>query len=164
MATELEVFAVREVTVKYKTLKRYPQAVKIANSRDLYQLFRNRMNEERVEVFQVVMLNSKNEFMAIDTIARGSLSASVVHPREVMTNPVRLQAAALILMHNHPSGDPTPSSEDHGCTQRLVAAGKILGIRILDHIIFGHCDYYSFANSGTLQPEASADAKEQAND
>jgi DNA repair protein RadC len=67
-----------------------------------------------------------------------------------MTVPVRLQASVIILLHNHPSGDPTPSREDRACTRRLAEAGYILGIRVLDHIIFGHNNYFSFADTGNM--------------
>ena len=73
-----------------------------------------------------------------------------MHPREVFAPAVRDSTAALIFMHNHPSGDPAPSREDKDCTQRLSHAGQILGIRVLDHIVLGHNDYYSFADAGLL--------------
>lgn len=80
----------------------------------------------------------------------GSLSTSVVHPREVFAPAVRDSSAAILFLHNHPSGDPAPSREDRDCTARLCQAGKILGIRCLDHIVLGHDDYYSFADAGLL--------------
>lgn len=148
--SKLQCFAVREVTIKYKTVKKYPTGKAFRNSRDIYQTFRSRLNSERVESFQSILLNSKNEIIAIDTVSRGSLSSSIVHPREVYTNAVRLQAAAIIFMHNHPSGDCAPSREDRDCTERLIKAGTLLGIRVLDHIVFGFDDYYSFADAGQL--------------
>jgi len=95
-------------------------------------------------------LNSKNQLIREVLVSIGSLSASVVHPREVFAPAVRDSTAAIIFMHNHPSGDPAPSREDRDCTQRLVHAGQILGIRVLDHIVLGHDDYYSFADAGLL--------------
>lgn len=150
MSLNIECFSVREVTVKYKTIERYSEGRRFSNSRDIFEAFRNRMNAERVEVFSAILLDSKNRQMTLDTISRGSLSTSVVHPREVYTNAVRLQAAAIIFMHNHPSGDPAPSREDRECTERLVKAGTLLGIRVLDHIVFGFDDWYSFADAGYL--------------
>jgi len=96
-------------------------------------------------------LNSKNQLIREVLVSVGSLSTSVVHPREVFSPAVRDSTAALIFLHNHPSGDPAPSREDLDCTQRLCRAGKILGIRVLDHIILGHDDYFSFADAGQLQ-------------
>ena len=75
------------------------------------------------------------------------------HPREVFAPAVRDSTAAIISIHNHPSGDPAPSREDRECTQRLIRAGQILGIRVLDHIILGHDDYFSFADAGLLNAE-----------
>jgi proteasome lid subunit RPN8/RPN11 len=153
MVPEIEIYNVREVEVLYRVQNNFPQPQKIGSSKDIYRLFRDRMNSERVEVFKTIILDHKNQLMAIETISRGSLCSSVVHPREVMTVPVRLQASSLILMHNHPSGDPAPSRDDRLCTQRLVKAGEILGIRILDHIVFGHKDYFSFADAGCMQED-----------
>jgi len=78
------------------------------------------------------------------------MGTSVVHPREVWKSALLDSAAAVVFIHNHPSGDPAPSREDRECTNRLVEASKILGIRVLDHIIFGQTDYYSFADAGLL--------------
>jgi DNA repair protein RadC len=81
----------------------------------------------------------------------GSLSTSVVHPREVFAPAVKDSSAAILFLHNHPSGDPAPSREDRECTSRLCQAGKILGIRVLDHIVLGFDDYFSFADAGLFQ-------------
>ena len=143
---------IREVEVKYKTAVTLPEAVRISNSSEVFRLFRERLAAERVETFLCILLDSKNKIICIDEVSRGSLSTSVVHPRECYTNAVRLQAAAIMFMHNHPSGDPLPSREDYDCTHRLVRAGNLLGIRVLDHIVFGETDYFSFADSGVLAP------------
>jgi len=123
---------------------------RFSNSRELYLRYRARFFSANKEHFLSLHLNSKNQLMREVLISIGSLSASVVHPREVFTPAVRDSTAALIFIHNHPSGDPSPSVEDKDCTQRLIHAGKILGIRVLDHIVFGHDDYYSFADAGFL--------------
>jgi DNA repair protein RadC len=141
---------VREVEVKYKILTKLPESIQIHNSAEIYTLFKDIFIAERVEVFRSILLNSKNKIMCLDTVSRGSLNTSLVHPREVFSNPVRLQTAGIIFVHNHPSGDPVPSKEDRECTQRLYKSGKILGIKVLDHIIFGESNYYSFADSGIL--------------
>ena len=86
----------------------------------------------------------------LSSLTFGSLNTSIVHPREVFSPAIRDSTAALIFLHNHPSGDPAPSQEDRDCTQRLCRAGKILGIRVLDHIVLGHEDYFSFADVGML--------------
>ena len=83
-------------------------------------------------------------------MARGTLTACLVHPREVFSTAVKLRCAGIIGIHNHPSGDPTPSKEDIEITTRLQEAGKILGIRLLDHIVIGEGNHYSFADEGIV--------------
>lgn len=123
---------------------------RFSNSRELYQRYRARFFAAQKEHFFSLHLNSKNQLIREVLVSIGSLSTSVVHPREVFAPAVRDSTAALIFMHNHPSGDPAPSREDRECTQRLVQAGQILGIRVLDHIVLGYEDYYSFADAGLL--------------
>jgi DNA repair protein RadC len=124
---------------------------RFSNSRDLFLRYRAQFYVANREFFLSLHLNSKNQLIREVMVSVGSLSTSVVHPREVFSAAVRDSTAALIFLHNHPSGDPAPSREDRDCTQRLVRAGKILGIRVLDHVILGHDDYYSFADAGQLQ-------------
>ncbi len=124
---------------------------RFSNSRDLFSRYRARFFAANREYFLSLQLNSKNQLIREVLISIGSLSTSVVHPREVFAPAVRDSTAALIFLHNHPSGDPAPSREDRECTQRLCRAGKILGIRILDHVVLGHDDYFSFADAGMLQ-------------
>ncbi len=126
---------------------------RFSNSRDLYQRYRAQFFSATKEYFLSLHLNSKNQLIREALISIGSLSTSVVHPREVFAPAVRDSSAALIFLHNHPSGDPAPSREDRECTQRLVRAGKILGIRVLDHVVLGHEDYFSFADAGLLQDQ-----------
>jgi DNA repair protein RadC len=103
------------------------------------------------EHFVVIMLNQKNKVIGMNTVSVGSLTASVVHPREVWKPAILSNAAAIILAHNHPSGDCQPSKEDRALTARLVEAGKLLGISILDHIVIGgEGKYFSFADEGLL--------------
>jgi DNA repair protein RadC len=101
----------------------------------------------------VLLLNQKNRVVGVNTVSIGSLTASVVHPREVFKPAILSNAAAIILAHNHPSGQPQPSQEDRVLTVRLVAAGKLLGISVLDHVIIGDgtSAYFSFADEGLLQ-------------
>lgn len=124
---------------------------RFSNSRDLFLRYRAQFFAATREHFMSLHLNSKNQLIREVLVSIGSLSTSVVHPREVFAPAVRDSAAAMIFLHNHPSGDPSPSREDRECTQRLCRAGKILGLRILDHIILGHEDYFSFADAGQLQ-------------
>jgi DNA repair protein RadC len=88
--------------------------------------------------------------MSVDSVSVGELASTVVHPREVFGNAIRKSAAAVILVHNHPSGDPTPSNEDVRTTERLVRGGELLGIDVLDHIIIGDGDYVSMKGLGYI--------------
>ncbi len=123
---------------------------RFCNSRELYNRYRARFFAANKEHFFSLHLNSKNQLIREVLVSIGSLSTSVVHPREVFAPAVRDSTAALIFVHNHPSGDPAPSREDRDCTQRLIHAGQILGIRVLDHIVVGYDDYYSFADAGLV--------------
>jgi len=102
-----------------------------------------------------VLLDTKNKPLGFHVVSTGTLNASLIHPRELFKAAVLASAAALIVLHNHPSGDPLPSAEDYAITERLVAAGRLLGISILDHIVVGDEDYFSFADAGRLD-EAQA--------
>jgi DNA repair protein RadC len=123
---------------------------RFSNSRELFHRYRARFFSASRECFISLHLNSKNQLIRECLVSIGSLSTSIVHPREVFAPAVRDSTAALIFIHNHPSGDPAPSREDRECTHRLINAGKILGIRVLDHIILGHDEYFSFADAGGL--------------
>ena len=98
----------------------------------------------------MILLNTKNQLIQEVEISKGSLNQTIVHPREVFNKAIKNSAASIILIHNHPSGDPTPSQEDFILTQNLVKSGKLLGIPVLDHIVVGNGDYYSFADRQTL--------------
>jgi DNA repair protein RadC len=111
------------------------------NSRDLFESFREEFSALDREYFVAITLDSKNRTIGYHTVSIGSLSTSVVHPREVLKPALLQSAAAVIFLHNHPSGDPAPSHEDRECTNRLTAAAKILGVRVLDHVILGESDY-----------------------
>jgi DNA repair protein RadC len=105
---------------------------------------------ETKEHFVVMFLNTKNHVIGHKIISTGSLSASVVHPREVFEAACKAHAAAIIVSHNHPSGDPTPSREDKAVTERLVKAGNVMDIPVLDHVIIGNARYCSFKDKGLL--------------
>src|SRR5262249_11907708 len=107
--------------------------------------------EEDREHFVVLLLNSKNRLIGINTVSIGSLTSSLAHPREVFKPAILANAAAIIVAHNHPSGEPTPSQEDVEITKRLHAAAELLGIRLLDHIVLGdNGRWYSFQDDGVL--------------
>jgi DNA repair protein RadC len=102
------------------------------------------------EHFVVLFLNTKNHVVAQETLSMGSLNASIVHPREVFRAAIKRSSASIICVHNHPSGDPTPSPEDIAMTSRLVEAGQIIGIEVLDHIILGDQNFVSLKEKGYI--------------
>lgn len=108
------------------------------------------LNTAAVEKFGIICLNVKNHIVGIHIISVGLLSSSLVHPREVFKSAMLNNAASIVLFHNHPSGDPEPSREDLDTTKRLVEAGELMGIKILDHVIVGENRYISFKEQGLL--------------
>jgi DNA repair protein RadC len=102
------------------------------------------------EKFIVLLLDAKHRVIGVNTVSIGSLTASIVHPREVFKPAIAGNSAAVILAHNHPSGDPAPSLEDVELTKRLREAGELLGIRLLDHVILGDGTHYSFVDADAL--------------
>jgi len=122
----------------------------ITRSEAVWRHFHPRLAGLKQERFYVLMLDGKGRLMREVRISEGTLTASLVHPREVFRCAIREAAAALILVHNHPSGDPEPSPEDTTLTGRLRAAGELLGIRILDHVVVGHRSWTSFAERGMV--------------
>ena len=108
------------------------------------------LHHETKEHFIALHLNSKNRLLCLEIVSTGSLNASIVHPREVYKSALLSSAAAIVFVHNHPSGDPAPSREDIELTSRLREASELLGIRLLDHVIIGTDRHYSFADQGLL--------------
>ncbi len=123
----------------------------INDSRALFDYLHHQIGDKRREFFKVIFLNAKNQVIAADTISEGTLTASSVYPREVIQAALSHNAAALIFAHNHPSGDPQPSSEDIAVTRQLVFAGKVMGMVIHEHIIIGDKHYFSFADQGYIE-------------
>ena len=116
---------------------------KIQGPEDISNLLMEEMRYLNKEIFNIILLNTKNNVIAIENISIGSLNASIVHPREVFNIAIKRSSSAIILAHNHPSGDPKPSTEDINITKRLIEAGTIIGINVLDHIIIGDGIYFS---------------------
>jgi DNA repair protein RadC len=108
------------------------------------------LRDLKKEQFRLILLDMKNRIIKEELISQGSLNSSVVHPREVINPAIRNSAASVIFIHNHPSGDPEPSLDDIQITQRLCKSFKIVGINVLDHIIIGYRDYFSFKQKQML--------------
>ncbi len=124
---------------------------KVESSKAVYEFLLPQMRDLKREVFKVLLLNSQNEILEVVTASEGSLTESSVYPREIIHMANRHHAAALIFAHNHPSGNPKPSLTDKAITQELVFVGKILHIKVLDHLIIGENRYFSFADAGLIQ-------------
>ena len=122
----------------------------VRSPRDVVELFAARLEDLPVEEFHVAVLDSQHRLERDIMVTRGILNSSLVHPREVFREAIAERAAAIILVHNHPSGDPTPSADDRVVTEQLVAAGRLLDIPVHDHIIVGRGRYTSFAEAGLL--------------
>lgn len=129
----------------------YAWGRKIGSPEDAAMLFKAYLGEQDREHFVMAMLDTKHTVRALHTVSIGSLDASIAHPREVYKPAVLANSASIIVCHNHPSGDPDPSQEDLSVTERLVAAGKVLGIAMLDHVILGERRYVSLRERGLIQ-------------
>ncbi|HXD22050.1 MAG TPA: DNA repair protein RadC [Gemmatimonadaceae bacterium] len=122
----------------------------LRNPRDVWAAYAPRLEDLPVEEFHVAVLDAQHRLDRDITITRGILNSSLVHPREVFREAIAERAAAIILVHNHPSGDPTPSADDRAITAQLVAAGRLLDIPVADHVVIGPGRYLSFAEGGLL--------------
>lgn len=127
--------------------------IKIKFSKDIVDYFIPYLRDMKKEIFKVVLLDGKNKIIKDVTLSEGTLTKSIVHPREVIKEAVIESAAALMLIHNHPSGDPHPSPDDIEVTNRIISACELVGIRVLDHIIIGDNNYFSFFNEGLIKEE-----------
>lgn len=137
---------VLEVQEKYEFLK----DIQIKSPSTLIDAIRKLIGDEDREVLLVLALNMKNKIIAVHRCHVGSINASIVHPREVFKSAILNNAASIVMAHNHPSFDPTPSKEDYDVTKRIVEAGHILGIELLDHIIVGNESGISLREKGYI--------------
>ena len=126
------------------------EKIHLSCPQDAAEFLMPRLRYASKEQFVVVLLNSKNKVVGTEVVSEGSLSNSIVHPREVFVPALLQHAAAIMVAHNHPSGEPSPSLEDRELTSMLVRSGKVLGIPLVDHIIIGDGNYYSFLENEAL--------------
>jgi DNA repair protein RadC len=142
---------VAAVELGRRTLARGPSArMRIAGPREAAAFLMPRFGDRGVEQLGILLLDTKHRVVRTAVLAIGTLNSSAVQPREVFREAAIGGAAAIVLFHNHPSGDPTPSPEDRDLTRRLVAAGSLMGIDVVDHLILGDTRYWSFKQSGDL--------------
>jgi len=123
---------------------------KFQSSKDVYEAFRKRAERADREEFLALLLDTKNVMLGFHVVSVGTLAAVIVHPREVFKPAILANAASILLIHNHPSGDPDPSEEDIAVTKRIKKAGELLDIPVLDHVIIGDGAYFSFADKKML--------------
>ena len=138
----IELLTIAELAKRYNNFKREIKHIKSA--KDVFDLFHERLKDEKQENFIVLMLNSKNYIIGEHLVSKGILDASIVHPREIFKPAIKNSCSKIILVHNHPSGDSKPSEEDEETTEKLIEAGALLGIKVLDHIIIGTDNYWSW--------------------
>ncbi|KKG15937.1 DNA repair protein RadC [Methanosarcina sp. 2.H.T.1A.6] len=149
-AKATQIAAVFELARRLETFIEEPKR-KICSPKDVYTLMYPKMREQKKEKFITLYLDTKNQILKEEVVSIGSLNASIVHPREVFKSALLESSASVIMVHNHPSGDPSPSREDIMVTEKLVEGGKLLGIDILDHIIIGDGRYVSLKDEGFVR-------------
>jgi DNA repair protein RadC len=147
-AKAAEIKAAIELGRRYQ--KPHLAGAAFCSSQDVADYYRPRMKDAKQEVFRCALLDTKNRILREEVVSVGTLTASLVHPRDTFKAAIRESAAAVIFVHNHPSGDVKPSQEDILLTRRLVQAGEVLGIQVLDHIIVGDGCHFSFRDQGLI--------------
>ena len=128
----------------------HENAPMVSSPEEAYRYMRPRYLNEYREHFDVLMMTNRNRLIRRHRVSTGSLTASVVHPRECFHPVIRESAASVIFTHNHPSGDPSPSREDIDITHRLRQVGEVLGVQVHDHVVCGHDRFFSFSREGLL--------------
>lgn len=133
-----------------RSLSEIPERYQIVSSNDAYVLLSPHMRDLRTEVFKLVLLNQRNALIRVIELSHGGIAGTVVDPKVVFKNAIDNQASCIILAHNHPSGNLTPSQSDIQLTKKIVDGGKMLDIRVLDHVIISERGYFSFADEGMI--------------
>ncbi|MCK5177802.1 MAG: DNA repair protein RadC [Candidatus Aenigmarchaeota archaeon] len=145
-AKACQIISVFELGKRHTFSKKSKALVK--NAKDVFDYVRNKMSGLDREQFAILHFDTKNNITKYDVVSVGILNASIIHPREIFKSAIKESSNSIILVHNHPSGDPTPSKEDEDVTKQLHKAGELLNIPILDHVIVGNNSYYSFKEEG----------------
>ncbi|MBU4257344.1 DNA repair protein RadC [Patescibacteria group bacterium] len=148
LAKAAQIKAVFEIGRRISTQTPPYKSKELTDPKKVYQLIKSKLKDYHKEHFYIIALNSRNHSIA--EVSVGSLNASIVHPREVFSEAIKNKAASVIFVHNHPSGDPEPSEDDLAITKRLVEAGKIMGIEVVDHIIIVKDKFLSFKEKGLI--------------
>lgn len=145
-----QIVAMMELFKRFRTLRSQSNDFKISSPKDVSELLINEMNNLNQEVLKLILLNTKNTVIGVKDIFKGSLNTSILHPREIFREAVQRGSANIIICHNHPSGDSTPSKEDINITLRIKQCGDLMGIKLLDHIIIGNNNYISLKEKGII--------------
>ncbi|NLM34240.1 MAG: DNA repair protein RadC [Clostridiales bacterium] len=148
-AKAAQLLALAEISKRFRSYKSGEEYT-ISSPSAVADFVMESMRTLKQEVLKVILVNTKNKVILIKDVSVGSLNTSIVHPREVFAEAIKRNAASIIICHNHPSGDPTPSNEDINITHRLKECGKLVGIQVLDHIIIGNGSYVSMKEKGIL--------------
>lgn len=145
-----QILAVAELFKRFMSLKSQSDKTIIKSPGDLASMLMQEMESLKQEVLKVIVLNTKNNIIKAKDIFKGTLDTSLVHPREIYSEAICSGGASIIICHNHPSGDPTPSKEDVEITKKIIECGNILGIKLLDHIIIGSKVFISLKEKGII--------------
>ena len=145
----IQVLTVRELGKRYSKSK--APVTKIICAKNVFDLLHERLKDEKQENFYVLLLNTKNQIIKEELITKGILDASIIHPREIFRPAIKSSASKIIIVHNHPSGDPTPSAEDIEITKQLEKVGEELQIKVLDHVIIGRDRYWGWKETHAEQ-------------
>lgn len=151
--SESKNYQLTEIEITYKSNRPYNERHKVSSANDAFGLFLNNWNENKIELLEqskILVLNRSNQVLGISHLSTGGTSGTVVDPKQVFAVALKANASAIILAHNHPSGNLYPSDADDKITNKLYKAGKLLDIEFLDHLIITKDGYYSFAESGRL--------------
>lgn len=140
-AKAMQILAVFEINKRKGMI--HNEMVQIRTAKEVFDLFYEKLKDEKQENFYVLMLNNKNCIIGKEKISLGIVDSSIIHPREIFKPAIKNSASRIILMHNHPSGDSSPSKEDKEVTEEIAKAGEVLGIQVLDHVIIGN-SYWSW--------------------
>jgi len=148
LAKAAQIKAAFEIGRRLSTQTPVYKSKELTDPEKVYRLIKSKLKDYHREHFYIIALNSRNHSIA--EVSVGSLNASVVHPREVFAEAIKSKAASVIFVHNHPSGDPEPSEDDLGITKKLIKAGEILGITVVDHVIITRNNYFSLKTQGLI--------------
>ncbi len=141
----------QEISERYLKERIIGRKIQLKSSKKVHDYLFQSMQKDKKEIFKVMFLDGKNRLIEAEDLFEGSLTSSVVYPREIMKKAIKYDAANLIFVHNHPSGDPDPSPSDKDITKELLFAGNLMQIKVLDHIIIGDNKYFSFADKGLIE-------------